>query len=59
MTKDLLDIGTKFVKEYIKATPEEREQFASRIKRMACSSDDLLRAAKTLGEIAITIKTED
>ena len=56
MPQDLLDIGIEFAKEYIKATPEQRKQFASRIKEMACSSDELLQAANTLGEIAKNIK---
>ena len=59
MTKDLLDIGIKFLREYINATPEERQRFASQINDMACSSDETLEAAKRLGEIAREIKTED
>ena len=51
MTKDLLDIGIEFAREYIKATPEERAQFTERINEMACNSNEILEAVKTLGEI--------
>lgn len=59
MAKDLLDIGIEFLREYINATPEERQRFTSQINEMACSSDEILEAAKRLGEIARAIKTED
>ena len=59
MTKDLLDIGMEFLREYINATPEERQRFTSQINNMACSSDEILEAAKKLREIAKTIKLED
>jgi hypothetical protein len=59
MAKDLLDIGIEFLREYINATPEERQRFTSQINDMACSSDELLEAAKKLREIAREIKTED
>jgi len=58
MAKDLLDIGIEFIREYIKATPEEREQFAHRVSTMGCSADELMEASERLGEIAKTI-TED
>ena len=59
MAKDLLDIGIEFLREYINATPEERQRFTSQINEMACSSDEILEAAKRLREIAREIKTED
>lgn len=59
MAKDLLDIGIDFLREYINATPEERQRFTSQINDMACSSDELLEAAKRLGEIVREIKKED
>lgn len=59
MAKDLLDIGIEFLREYINATPEERQRFTSQINEMACSSDEILEAAKRLREIARAIKTED
>ena len=59
MTKDLLDVGIEFLREYINATSEERQRFASQINDMACSSDEILEAAKKLREIAREIKTED
>ena len=59
MTKDLLDIGIELLREYNNATPEERQRFTSQINDMACSSDELLEAAKKLREIARVIKTED
>ena len=52
MAKDLLDIGIEFLGEYINATPEERRYFTSQINDMACSSDEILEAAKKLREIA-------
>lgn len=52
MAKDLLDIGIEFLREYVNATPEERQRFTSKINEMACSSDELLEAVKRLGEIA-------
>ena len=58
MTKDLLDIGIEFLREYINATPEERQRFTSQINDMACSSDEILEAAKKLREIAMAIKNE-
>lgn len=59
MTKDLLDIGIEFLREYVNATPEERQRFTSQISEMACSSDEILEAAKRLREITREIKTED
>lgn len=59
MEKDLLDVGIEFLREYINATPEERQRFTSQINEMACGSDELLEAAKKLREIAREIKTED
>ena len=59
MAKDLLVIGIEFLREYINATPEERQRFTSQINEMACSSDEILEAAKRLREIAREIKTED
>ncbi len=59
MAKDLLDIGIEFLREYINATPEERQRFTSQINDMACSSDEILEAAKRLREIAMAIKKED
>jgi len=59
MAKDLLDIGIEFLREYINATPEERQRFTSQINDMACSSDELLEAAKKLREMAKAIKTEE
>ena len=59
MAKDLLDIGIEFLREYVNATPEERQRFTSQINEMACSSDEILEAAKKLREIARAIKTED
>ena len=59
MAKDLLDIGIEFLREYVNATPEERQRFTSQINDMACSSDEILEAAKRLREIAMAIKTED
>ena len=59
MAKDLLDIGIEFLREYINATPEERQRFTSQINEMACSSDEILEAAKRLREIAMAIKKED
>ena len=59
MTKDLLDIRIEFLREYINATPEERQRFTSQINEMACSSDEILEATKKLREIAREIKTED
>ena len=53
--KDFLDIGIEFLKEYVSATPEEREQFSKRISEMALSSDELLKAVNTMGEVAKTI----
>lgn len=58
MAKDLLDIGIEFLREYINATPEERQRFTSQINDMACSSDEILEAAKRLREIAMAIKKE-
>lgn len=52
MAKDLLDIGIEFLREYINATPEERQRFTLQINEMACSSDEILEAAKRLREIA-------
>lgn len=59
MEKDLLDIGIEFLREYINATPEERQRFTSQINDMACSSDEILEAAKRLREITRAIKTDD
>lgn len=59
MAKDLLNIGIEFLREYINATHEERQRFTSQINDMACSSDELLEAAKRLREIARVIKTEE
>ena len=59
MAKDLLDIGIEFLREYVNATPEERQRFTSQINDMACSSDEILEATKRLGEIAREIKKED
>lgn len=59
MAKDLLDIGIEFLREYINATPDERQRFTSQINDMACSSDELLEAAKKLGEMPMAIKTEE
>lgn len=59
MAKGLLDIGIEFLREYINATPEERQRFTSQINDMACSSDEILEAAKKLREIAREIKKED
>lgn len=59
MAKDLLDIGIEFLREYINATPEERQRFTSQINEMACSSDEILEAAKRLREITRAIKTDD
>lgn len=59
MTKDLLDIGIEFLREYINATPEERQRFTSQINDMVCSSDELLEAVKKLGEMTRAIKTEE
>lgn len=53
--KDFLDIGTEFLKEYVSATPEDREQFSKRISEMALTSDELLKAVNTMGEVAKTI----
>jgi len=58
MAKDLLDIGIEFLREYINATPEERQQFAHRVSTMGCSADELLEASERIREIAKTIKEE-
>lgn len=59
MEKDLLDIGIEFLREYINATPEERQRFTSQINEMAYSSDEILEAEKRISEITRAIKTDD